>query len=393
MDAPLTRLQRLTYRVWLAVGLLVLAAVATALLLRPLAVVLAPLVVAALIVYLLNPLVAGLARRGVPRILAVLLTYVGVGGAIAGAVAVLVPLLSAQLASFAAEAPALGVTLKERLTELLAAVGLDVDLSGLFDAQAVGQEISDFIAAEENRSTVEAVVLVLTGLARSALTAVIALALGPVLAFYLLADLPNLAAGARRLVPPDRRAEVEHVAHQLTTVVGGFVRGQLIIAVAVGLLTSVALGLAQLPYFLVIGVIAGFTNLVPLLGPFVAGALGVTVALVTDGIPYALLVLVIMTGVQQIDSSVLSPLIMGRVVRIHPLAVLLGILIAAALYGVFGMLVVVPLLAAVNVLARHLWQTRVPWAEAPPGTPGTRRAPPTVPAEAADRTGERVSGP
>jgi predicted PurR-regulated permease PerM len=213
----------------------------------------------------------------------------------------------------------------------------------------------------------------LTGLARGAFALFFGLTVGPVIAFYLLVDLSNFTAMVRRLVPPRHRAEVEHVGGELAKVVGGFVRGQLLIALFVGAATSTALGLVGLRFWLVIGVIAGFANLVPLLGPFVAGVLGVTVALVTDGLGLAVLVMVLMTGVQQLESSVLSPLIMGRTVRIHPLAVLFGVLIAAALWGVLGMLLVVPAVAAAKVLASHVWRTRVPWAvedpelEHPPG--------------------------
>lgn len=363
MTAQLPRLQRLTYRVWLAVGILVLAAVALRLLARPLAVILAPAVVALLIVHLLNPAVTALERRGVPRLLGTLLTYLAVAAVIVGASAVLVPVLSAQVQSFAAEAPDLGTTLRDRLAQALSPLGLDVDPAAVFDTQAIGQQISDFVAAEENRSTLTALLTVASGLARSAFTVVFGLVIGPVVAFYVLADLPGMLATVRRLLPPDRRAEVEQVAGQLARVVGGFVRGQLIVAVFVGVATTIVLAIIQLPYYLVIGVIAGVTNLIPLLGPFVAGLLGVTVALVTDGVGYALLVVALMTGVQQLESSVLSPLVLGRVVRIHPLAVLLGVVVAAALYGIFGMLVVVPLIAGAKVLAMHLWRTRVPWAE------------------------------
>jgi predicted PurR-regulated permease PerM len=363
--APLTRLQRLTYRVWLAVGVLLLGAAAVVLLLRPLAVVLAPLVVALLLIHLLNPGVSALARRGVPRLLGTLLCFLIVAGVITGGSALLAPVLSAQLASFGEAAPDLGVTLKQQLGELLEAIGLDVDLAALLDAEAIGEQLSQFVAAEENRTTISSILAALSGLARSALTVVLAVIVGPVVAFYVLADLPNLLRNARRLIPPDRRAEVELVAGELSTVVGAFIRGQLIVAAFVGVAASFALWLVGLPYHLVIGTIAGVTNLVPLLGPFVAGALAVTVAVVTEGLGYGLLVLLIMTGVQQLESSVLQPLIMGRVVRLHPLAVLLGVIVAAALYGIFGMLVVVPLLAGAKVLAAHLWRTRVPWAEEP----------------------------
>jgi predicted PurR-regulated permease PerM len=365
MTAPLTRLQRTTYRVWLAVGILVLLATSILLLTRPLAVILGPALVALLVVYLLNPLVSAVAARGVPRLLATLCAYLLIGALLTGVGALLLPLLADQITGFAEDAPDLGATLRQRVEEMAGTLGLDISLPAVLDAQVLGEQASDFVAAEENRGAVEAVLGALSGFARGALALVISLIIGPVVAFYVLADLPNLLATARRLLPPPRRQEVEQVAGELTRVVGGFVRGQLLIALLVGVASSIVLGIAGLPYYLVIGTVAGITNLVPLLGPFVAGALGVSVALVTDGLGFAVLVALLMTGVQQLESSVLSPLIMGHVVRVHPLVVLLGVLVAAALFGIVGMLVVVPLIAGAKVLAQHLWQTRVPWAEDP----------------------------
>jgi predicted PurR-regulated permease PerM len=109
-------------------------------------------------------------------------------------------------------------------------------------------------------------------------------------------------------------------------------------------------------------VTAGLANLIPLLGPLVAGALGVSIALVTDGVGLAVFVLVVMIVVQQLDNQLVSPLVMGRNVQVHPLVVLLALAIAGTVYGFLGLLMAVPAVAAGNVLVRHFWQTRVSWA-------------------------------
>jgi predicted PurR-regulated permease PerM len=382
---PLTRLQRATYRVWLGVGVIVLVAVAMRLLYRPIAVVLAPILVAVILVYLFNPIVTALERRRIPRLLGTAVTYLTIGSIAFAAGTLLLPRLGTQLTNFAEQAPELGLELKQQANDVLNAIGFDVDLGALFDAETLAERFSEFIADDGNTGAVALALAALTGLARGAFALVFGLTLGPVIAFYVLVDLSNFSGTVMRLVPPAHRAEVEHVGGQLTKVVGGFVRGQLLIALFVAVATSTALGVVGLQFWLVIGVIAGFANLVPLLGPFVAGVLGVTVALVTEGLGLALLVMVLMTGVQQLESSVLSPLIMGRTVRIHPLAVLFGVLIAAALWGVLGMLLVVPMVAAVKVLASHLWRTRVPWAVEDPELPMPQGPEPDPGAEPAPR--------
>lgn len=363
----MNRLQRVTYRVWLAVGVVVLVSVTIYLAYRPLAIVLAPILFALLIVYLLNPVVVTLERRGLPRLLGTATAYLLVIATGALLTMAVLPLLSRQIADFAREAPDLGAGLATALSDVADQVGLTVDVDSLVDTQELGQRLQQFVTEAENRDAVVALLVGLSGLARGAFLVLLTLGLGPVIAFYVLVDLPRFRSIVRNLVPPRHRDEVAEISQKLATVVGGFVRGQLIIAVFVGVAASVVLGIIGLRFWLVVGVIAGVTNLVPLLGPWVAGMLGFTIALLTEGFGFAVLVAVAMTGVQQLDSNLLSPLIMGRSVRIHPLAVLLAILVSASLYGVFGMLVAVPLVAGAKVLVQHLWQTRVPWAEGADG--------------------------
>jgi predicted PurR-regulated permease PerM len=84
---------------------------------------------------------------------------------------------------------------------------------------------------------------------------------------------------------------------------------------------------------------------------------------VSEGVGLAMLVLLVMLVVQQLDNQLISPLVMGRNVQVHPLVVLLALVIAGTVYGVIGLLVAVPAVAAGSVLARHFWETRVPWAD------------------------------
>ena len=363
-EPKLSRLQRLTYRVWFAVGVVALTAVSIWLLYRPLAVILAPTLLALLIVYLLNPIVTWFEHHRIPRLLGTALTYLAVAGVLTGLTALVVPLLSAQLAEFGDAAPEIGNELIDAVQTGVARLGLDIDVAGMLDVNALGEQIEGFITDTANRDALIALLIGLSGVARGAVFFLITITVGPVIAFYILVDLPRFKREGRRLIPPAYRDEVALVGAKLSTVVGGFVRGQLLIALVIGVATSIVLGIVGLRYWLLVGLIAGVTNLVPLLGPFVAGLIGFSIAFVTEGIGFAVLVALVMTGVQQIDGNLMTPYIMGRTVRVHPLAVLLVILIAGFLYGIFGMLVAVPLVAGAKVLAQHVWQTRVPWAEA-----------------------------
>lgn len=361
-ERSLAPLQRLTYRVWLAVGVLVLLYASWRVFARPVGVLLAPALLALLIVYLLNPVVTALERRGVPRWLGTGIAYLGFLGILGTVLALVVPRFVTQLTNFAEFVPELGERLVEGTNEALERLGLSARLSTSLSGDTIAEEIQRFLSAEENRSAVLAVLGGISGLAMGIVHLLVVFIAGPFIALYSLIDLPRLRRFGRRLIPPRYRAEVEVVSRDLSQVVGGFVRGQLIVATFVGVATSIGLSIIGLPFWLVVGFIAGVTNLVPLIGPFVGGLIGVVIALVIEGPGLAVLVVIVVTIVQQLDGHVVSPLVMGRTVRMHPLMVLLALLLAGTLYGIFGMLVAVPLAAGAKVLVSHLWQTRVPWA-------------------------------
>ncbi len=103
--------------------------------------------------------------------------------------------------------------------------------------------------------------------------------LAPILAFYMLVDLPRMQQMALDLTPPRIRDETHHVASQLTTALSGFVRGQLLVALIVGVLSSLALWVLDVPFWLIIGMATGFLNMVPLVGPFFGATLAAFVSL------------------------------------------------------------------------------------------------------------------
>jgi len=362
MSAPQSQVQRAAYRVWLAVGIVALIWIGWRVLARPLAVIVPPLLLATVIVYLLTPIVAGFERRGLPRWAGTLLAYLVAVLSLVAIAALLVPLLTEQLRTFADRLPSLLAELGDDLDRRLAPFGIDVPIGDSVDGSALQGNIEQTLQGG-GLPALAGVLGGLSGLALGLLQVVLVFALGPVIAFYVLVALPRLRRWTRALIPPRHRAEASEVASKLHFVVGGFIRGQLLVALFVGLATSLGLAIVGLPFWLVVGVTAGLTNVIPLLGPFVAGALGVSIALVSEGVGLAALVLLVMLAVQQLDNQLISPLVMGRNVHVHPLVVLLALVIAGTVYGVIGLLVAVPAVAAGSVLARHFWETRVPWAD------------------------------
>jgi predicted PurR-regulated permease PerM len=366
----------------LAVGALLLAWIAWRVLARPVAVILPPLLLTTVIVYVLAPIVSALSDRGCPRWLGTLLAYLIAIAAMGVVVAVLVPMVNDQFRVFVDNLPELVNELGATLNRRLAPFGVHLPIGEAINGDALSASIERALEGG-GLTTLAGVIGGLSGLAVGLLQVVIVFALGPVIAFYMLVDLPRLGRWVRGLIPPRHRDEAIEVALRLHNVVGGFIRGQLLVALFVGVATSIGLAVVGLPFWLLIGVIAGLTNLIPLLGPLVAGALGLSIALVNDGIGLALLVLVVMVVVQQVDNHVVSPVVMGRHVQVHPLVVLLALVVAGTVYGLLGLLIAVPLVAAGNVLVTHFWHTRVPWAGTDADVPLPGAAPGVVPPDAA----------
>jgi predicted PurR-regulated permease PerM len=164
---------------------------------------------------------------------------------------------------------------------------------------------------------------------------------------------------AEGLIPGGARAEVLVLARRMNAAVGGFFRGQLVVAMIVGVMASAGLFVIGLPFWLLIGMVAGFFNMIPLIGPYIGGIPALVIALTTKEPITALWVIAVMVAVQQIDNHFISPLVMQRVVKLHPVLVMLALLLGGTLGGFFGLLVAVPTAAILKILFGHLWRVHV----------------------------------
>jgi predicted PurR-regulated permease PerM len=163
------------------------------------------------------------------------------------------------------------------------------------------------------------------------------------------------------------------------------------VALIVGVLTSIGFWIIGLPFWLVIGAIAGLTNLIPLVGPFIGGGLGLIVGVVSEGVGLGLQAGVVALVVQQIDNHIISPNVMKRTVQLHPVTVMLSILAGGALAGFWGVLLGVPTVAVVKLLMSHFWTTRVLGTSASPYA-SSRAEPPSVVPEKGDTHVESQAG-
>ena len=186
-----------------------------------------------------------------------------------------------------------------------------------------------------------------------------------VLGVYLLASGPQVRRWVHNVVVPDRqRADFRRVEAEAERLFGAYVRGQLLLGLIVGTVSGVAYFALGVPYAVLLGVLAGIFELVPIVGPIVAGAVAALVAL-TQPFPLVVWVVLAATAIQQLENNLLVPRISGGAVGLHPLAALLAVLVGVEIAGVVGALFAVPLTG----LAWSIYRART---EAPPVSGASR---------------------
>jgi predicted PurR-regulated permease PerM len=358
------RLQRLALIVWTTVGAVALGWVFLYVA-GAVRFIWLPMAFAAGIVFLLEPAVRLFERRGLHRVLATILAFLVMIAIIVLVSSLVWPTLRQQGQELVTQLPDLYGSVMNWLDE--AAARLDINLDQTLSLTTIEAWLSD----PANQETIQNVLFgfgtgasaVIRGVAETIAVA----GLAPVLALYILIDLERFKRGTLQLTPPKSREEVAYVVGEVGTAMGSFVRGQLLVALIVGILSSIGMWAIDLPFWLLIGIVAGFLNLIPFLGPVVGGAIAALVALVNGDPWQALWAIVIMTAVQQVDNHLVTPMIQRTRVNLAPLAIVLALVIGGSLAGLLGVLIAVPVTAAARILGGHLWRTRIlgqSWQEA-----------------------------
>lgn len=180
-------------------------------------------------------------------------------------------------------------------------------------------------------------------------------ALVPIIVYYLLADGPSLLVGLDGLVPPRYRSRVRQNLGSIHQRLGGYIRGQIAVALTMAFLQGLAFQVVGVPYAWVLGVIAGVSNVVPY-SPYLTSLIPALVIAVLGGEDPGRLVLIaaIFTAVQKVEALYLTPVWVGRASRLHPLEVLAAILCFGFAFGIVGLIFAVPLMIVIKVLLESL---------------------------------------
>jgi predicted PurR-regulated permease PerM len=354
--SPYERFVRIGIVAWCGIGVIILGYLMLRLMVYVNPIV-PPLLIAVAVVYLLNPLVSALERRGVPRVAGAGIVYVLFLCIVALLISLLVPLVARQVTEVVTHFPDYLTDAQAYVRRVAARFGQEPNFR--LDAE----QVREWLSAGENRQTVTRYLTGLRSVTTSVISGLIIFVIGPVMAFYLLVDLPRLERGAMALIPPGRRDEIRGLMDRIGQAVGGFFRGQLLVALFVGVASSIGLWLIGLPFWLLVGMVAGVFNLVPLVGPFIGGGLAVIIALLSGEPLKAVWAALVLLIVQQIDNHLISPNVMSRTVQVHPVVVMLALLVGASFAGLFGMLIIVPLVAVAKIVFLFMWSKYVDYGD------------------------------
>jgi predicted PurR-regulated permease PerM len=328
-----------------------------------------PLILAGAIVFLLNPVVTRLQARHIPRALGTGLSYVAIVGFTVLVVLLVAPLATDQYDDLAGQWPDIRTDIEDQIDEWAAQTRepdswfpVELPTSEELEDQFLGGNASDLdgngVVTDEERQQAFADQL---DTARELLLRIFHVGLifiiGPIIAFYLLVDLPHIRIVFRGLVPERARGDAMVLSRRLSTAIGGYFRGQLAVAIVVGAMASIGMLLIDLPFWLIVGMIAGIFNMIPLVGPWIGAVPGIIIAFTTGGgVGKAVAVAVVMAIVQQIDNHFISPMVMQRAVKLHPAVVMLALLAGGSLAGFFGLLLAVPATATLKIVCGHVWR-------------------------------------
>ena len=335
---------------------------------------LGPFILGALLVYMLDPAVGWLTRRGLRRGLAILIVYVVVIIVLIEVVTLLFGPLVRQIVDFVDDLPALLESIESQLDDLVL----------LFDQLQLPRILRDGIAsilaslASGGGIDIGSLAPLYSGLA-AALRNLLALAIVPIWAFYLLKDRDRLLQAMRDGIPADWREDAWSVLAICERVFGRWLRGQIVLCFAVGLATFVGLMALSLidPIFgrfaVLLAVIAGILELVPIIGPIISMVPTLLLAATTGRVEAIVAVIVLYIIVQQLENQLLVPRIQGGAVEMHPAIVILALAIGAAIAGLIGAIFALPIAAAARDIVRYAFQRAS--GQSPSESPGYRPPP------------------
>lgn len=303
------------------------------------------LILASVIYYSLNPMVNYLERTGVDRSLAILIPFTGSGVLLALGIYLLSPLVNEQIESAKKDMPAYiqgFKTLGERVNHF----------ANTYIGPIMQESVTDK-GIEYAQNWAQTAITDLPGIAGKVFTISI---LAPFFAFFMLRDGRTLTRKCLAIVPNHLFELVLNLFHQINEQMGGFIRARALESLIVGAVVWIGFAIIDFPYSVLLGAVAGVTNLIPYIGPIIGAVPGFVVALVNQGQTSTVVLMVLVYAAAQIvDMLVIIPLVVAKIVNLHPVTVVVVIIIGSQVMGILGMIISIPAASVIKLTVNAVY--------------------------------------
>lgn len=302
-----------------------------------------PAVVALLATSVMHPAVEALRRRRWPSLLATWAVFLAAAAIVAALVLLMIPAIADQTTDFDTQ-------LKEGIAEVedwleTGPLGLEnVDLQ-----QSIDRGLDQLAGSERVADSVSLAAEIIAGLL-----------LAMVMTFFFTKDGPMITAWLASRLPPGRRPTAARAARAAWSALGAYMRGTAIVGLVNGVIIGAGLAIIGVPFAIPLAGITAISAFIPLAGALIAGAIAVLIALVSGGPTDALLVLGLVAIVQEVEGDVLSPVVLGRSLRLHPLVILVAVATGAIVGGILGAFLAVPLMGVLVAASAAVRESPAP---------------------------------
>ncbi|HFI0234835.1 TPA: AI-2E family transporter [Streptococcus suis] len=316
-----------------------------------LSIILLPMLLTGLLYYLLNPLVDLFEKYKFSRTVGISILFVLIALLLVWGLAVAIPSAQAQIMSFMRNLPGYIAEIEGIATKLL-----ENEQFAQFRPTALEQlnKLNDQIMTFARNMSTSAVNWA-SNLISTASQIIISILIMPFILFYLLRDGNQVKGNIIKFLPTKWRSPIGQVLTDVNSQLANYVRGQVTVAMIVAFMFSVMFSIIGLNYPITLGIVAGFLNLIPYLGSFLAMIPAVILGIIAG--PFMLIkVLIVFMVEQTIEGRFVTPLIIGSSLSIHPITILFVLLTAGQMYGVFGVLLGIPIYASIKVVVKAIFE-------------------------------------
>lgn len=314
-------------------------------------IVLLPMILTGLLYYLLNPMVDWMEKHKISRTVGISILFVLIVLLLIWGLAVAIPSIQDQVVAFAQNLPSNIRKIESQVTGLLQDKRFEQFRP---TALEVLNKVNDQVVAYAQKFSSSAVNWA-SNLISTASQIIVAILIMPFILFYLLRDGQYLNKHITQYLPTKWREPIGTVLTDVNSQLSNYVRGQVTVAIIVALMFSVMFSLIGLSYPITLGIMAGFLNLIPYLGSFLAMIPAVILGLIAGPVMLIKVLIVFMVE-QTIEGRFVTPLILGSSLSIHPITILFVLLTAGQMYGVLGVLLGIPIYASIKVLVKAIFE-------------------------------------